>query len=192
MTEEEMENPGALSSERKGVASSEKHASITVVVPSHSNPSLSTEPSPINDGRDISGSNNNRPSPSNRVSTNVDKINNLVQKESALGRVGVTREKAYQVIYDALEATHWVDEYDEQGNCRRVLRPHVQRRQWGSEIAIKMFGDMIERKEIEHDIGDRTLDRFRAMSVADLKARCADILLGKKGQIIEAEVTRAG
>lgn len=110
---------------------------------------------------------------------NLDKINNLTQKERALSRVGVTREKAYAEIFAALEATHWIDECDEQGNIKRVKRPNAARRQWGAEMAIKMFGDMIERKEIEHDIGDRTLDRFRALSVDQLKAQAAAILAGK-------------
>ena len=61
---------------------------------------------------------------------------------------------------------------------------------WGAEMAIKMFGDMIERKEIEMDVGDKTLDRLRSLSVAELKARAADLILGKKVQVVDAEVTR--
>lgn len=110
---------------------------------------------------------------------NIDKINNLVQKESALARAGVSRYKYMLVIAEALEAVHWVDESDEQGNVKRVLRPHVARRQWGAEQAARLYGDMIERKEIEHDLGDKTLDRFRSLSVAELRAKAAEILQGR-------------
>lgn len=108
----------------------------------------------------------------------IDKINNLVQKETNLARAGVTRYKYMLVIAEALEATHWVDESDEQGNIKRILVPHAMRRQWGAEQAAKLYGDMIERKEIEHDLGDKTLDRFRALSVKELKERAQEILQG--------------
>lgn len=108
----------------------------------------------------------------------IDKINNLVQKETSLKKAGVTRYKYMLVIAEALEATKWADEPDEQGNIKRVQKPDVTRRQWGAEQAARLYGDMIERKEIEHDIGDKTLDRFRALSVAELKQRAKDILNG--------------
>lgn len=110
--------------------------------------------------------------------SSIDKINNLVQKENNLSKAGVTRYKYMLVIAEALEATRWIDEPDEQGNIKRVLKPDVPRRQWGAEQAARLYGDMIERKEIEHDIGDKTLDRFRSLSVADLKARANEILQG--------------
>ncbi len=176
------------------VAINNKHAYKKVVVPSHIK-----EPSPSEmvSSKDIVGeaSDNNiisDTSGSSRVSTvrNLDKINNLVQKEIALGRVGVTREKAYRVIAQALDARRWADVIDKQGNVKQEWVDDLDKQRWGAEMAIKMFGDMIERKEIEHDIGDRTLDRLRSLSVAELKSRAADILLGKRTPIIEAEVTR--
>lgn len=119
---------------------------------------------------------------------NLDKINNLVQKEIALGRVGVTREKAYKVIASALDAHKWMDVVDRQGNVKQEWVPDIEKQRWGAEMAIKMFGDMIERKEVEYDVGDKTLDRLRSLSVAELKSRAADILLGKKTVITDAEV----
>lgn len=123
------------------------------------------------------------------VPQSIDKINNLVQKENNLARAGVTRLKYMTVISEALDAVRWVDEPDEQGNIKRVLKPDVARRQWGAEQASRLYGDMIERKEIEHDLGDKTLDRFRSMSVADLKARAAEIIAGTakpRRKVIEA------
>lgn len=167
-----------------GVAIDKKHAYKTVVI----------NPSNLNESPN--GGIQEEPSPSKVISSKtytagVDKINNLVQKESALGKVGVTREKAYAVIAKALDAKKWMDVVDEQGNVRRELVDDLEKQKWGAEMAIKMFGDMIERKEIEHDLGDRTLDRLRALSVSELKARAADILLGKKpGTVVDAEVVK--
>lgn len=185
MSEDELEDmpEAGVPTRQEGVAIDEKHACITVVVPSHSKPSPSEMVEVASPSNVIS-----EPSPSSRVSppANIDKINNLVQKEIALGRVGVTREKAYRVIASALDAMKWVDVSDEQGNIKREYVADLDKQRWGAEMAIKMFGDMIERKEIEHDLGDRTLDKFRAMSVADLKARAADLLLGRT-KVVDAE-----
>lgn len=129
----------------------------------------------------IDGSGATSPATTDGPSTDgpTDKINNLIQKENNLKKAGVTRRKAYSIIYEAMEATKWADVTDEQGNVKRELIADVQRRQWGAEMAIKMFGDMIERKEIEHDLGDKTLDRFRALTVEQLKAKAAEIIAGK-------------
>lgn len=177
MTEDDLENfDSALHPAKSAaVAIDNKHAYKKVVVKSPLNTSPETEPSP---SKVIS------PIPS------IDKINNLVQKEIALGRVGVTREKAYRVIAAALDAHRWMDVVDRQGNVKQEWVDDIEKQRWGAEMAIKMFGDMIERKEIEHDLGDKTLDRLRALSVAELKSRAADILLGKRVNITEAEVTR--
>ena len=181
MTEDELENlqpPG----ESVGVAIDKKHASLTVGV--KSSQSVTSPSSVIGEasGSDvISGS---------KPPKNLDKINNLVQKEIALGRVGVTREKAYRVIASALDAKKWMDVVDKQGNVKQEWVDDIEKQRWGAEMAIKMFGDMIERKEIEMDVGDKTLDRLRSLSVAELKARAADLLLGKKVMVTEAEVVK--
>ena len=170
------------------VAINKKHASLTVVVKdTQASPSLGVSNIPgeekkggINiSGGDILGG-----------GKNLDKINNLVQKEVALSRVGVTREKAYRVIASALDAKKWMDVVDKQGNVKQEYVDDIEKQRWGAEMAVKMFGDMIERKEIEMDVGDKTLDRLRALSVAELKARAADILLGKRAVITDAEVIK--
>ena len=178
MTEEEAENLAPGQAIPVGVAIVNKHASVTVGV-------KETDPSPI---KRVSSKD---PLASNVISSkNLDKINNLVQKEIALGRVGVTREKAYRVIASALDAKKWMDVVDKQGNVKQEWVDDIDKQRWGAEMAIKMFGDMIERKEIEYDVGDKTLDRLRSLSVAELKARAADLILGKKGAVVDAEVTR--
>lgn len=108
-----------------------------------------------------------------------DKINNLMQKEKALVKAGVTRAKAYAVIAAALESVKWMDVVDGQGNVRRELLPDLDKQRWGCEMAVKMFGDLIERKEVEYGVSESTLEKFKALSVVELKARAADLLLGK-------------
>lgn len=114
------------------------------------------------------------------VSIPVDKINSLVQKELQMKAVGVTRRKYLIVIAEALEAVEMKksDKLDEQGKYPMIEVPCWELRRWGAEQASKLFGDQIERKEIEHDIGDKTLDRFKSLSVAELKERAQAILKG--------------
>lgn len=173
ISEEDFEN-SPIPCQNEPVAIDQKHAYKKVVVPSQ----LKEEAS----NKDHF---NKEASPSKSISDiqplkNLDKINNLAQKELSLSRVGVTREKAYKVIASALDAHRWMDVVDKQGNVKQEWVADLDKQRWGAEMAIKMFGDMIERKEVEYDLGDKTLDRLRALSVAELKARAADILLGKR------------
>lgn len=78
-----------------------------------------------------------------------DKINNLQQKEHALNKAGVTRDKYMRHIADSLVATKWVDEPDVQGNIRRVQVPDVARRNWATEMTARLKGDMVEHKVVE-------------------------------------------
>lgn len=78
-----------------------------------------------------------------------DKINNLTQKQEALNRAGVTREKYMRHIADSLVATKWIDEPDIQGNIRRVQVPDVARRNWATEMTARLKGDMVEHKVVE-------------------------------------------
>ncbi len=82
-------------------------------------------------------------------------------------------------IAEALDAVIEYEVRDAEGNVIKKTRPDEKRNQWGAEMAAKLHGDLIERKEIEHDIGETTLARLKGLSVAELKARAADILLGK-------------
>lgn len=81
----------------------------------------------------------------------VDKINNLQQKEYALNKAGVTREKYMKHIADSLVAVKWVDEPDVQGNIRRVSVPDVARRNWATEMTARLKGDMVEHKVVENN-----------------------------------------
>lgn len=80
-----------------------------------------------------------------------DKINNLSQKETALNKAGVTRDKYMRHIADSLVATKWVEEPDEQGNIRRVQVPDVARRNWATEMTAKLKGDLVDHKVVENN-----------------------------------------
>lgn len=123
--------------------------------------------------------------------TRRDAVNNLTQKESAMAKAGVTREKTYAVIARLLEAKKWADVIDSQGNCRREMVDDLERQRGGVEMALKAFGDLIERREIEVDVGDKTLEVYRSMSVSELKKKASELLLGKRGGVIvDAEISR--
>lgn len=119
----------------------------------------------------------------------TDKINNIVQKEIAMARAGVSREKTYAVISRLLGAKKWAEVVDKQGNVKTEWVDDLDRQRQGAEMALKAMGDLIERKEIEVDMGDKTLDAYKRMSVAELKRRATELLLGKSaGPIVDAEV----
>lgn len=106
----------------------------------------------------------------------IDRINNITQKEQAMAAAGLKRYKYMLVIAEALEAVKMGDVIDEQGNVRREMVPDVRRREWGAEMAAKLCGDMIEHKEITHEVGDKTLERMKSLSVAELKEKARKIL----------------
>lgn len=164
MDELDFENP-TPPRQNDAVAIVNKHACITVVVPSNV---LKEDPSP------------SKPLSKSRR----DKINSLEQKEARLEEAGVTRLKYMRRISEALDAVKTVEYRDAQGNVKYRQEPDVPRNQWGVEMAAKLCGDLIERKEIEHDIGEDTLARMKGLTVVELKARAADILLGKNNNRI--------
>ena len=83
----------------------------------------------------------------------ADKVNNTVQKETALAKAGVTRLKAFKVVAEALEAFEEVELRDGEGRAVKVKVPDVKRQQWGAEMAAKYFGDFVkEKQEIESGI----------------------------------------
>lgn len=170
MTEDDFEN--SHSSEKDGIPPTTKKGTHPT------NPIKDIKWSPIVSLKEASPS-KKVVVPESDSKKNIDKINNLVQKEINLSKAGVSRYKYMLNIAESLEAVKWADVPDEQGNIKRLQVPDIARRQWGTEMAAKLYGDMIERKEIEHDLGDKTLERFRSLSVSDLKARAADLLLGK-------------
>jgi 1,2-phenylacetyl-CoA epoxidase catalytic subunit len=76
----------------------------------------------------------------------IDKINNVTQKEAALKKAGVTRHKYMRVIADALVATKFgkSDKPNEHGQYDIVEKPDTVRQQWGAEMAAKFFSDLKE------------------------------------------------
>lgn len=77
-----------------------------------------------------------------------DKINKKAMKEKAMEIAGLTQVKYMTVIAEALEAVIKVETMID-GKIEIHEEPDWARRQWGSEQCTKLFGDQVERKEIE-------------------------------------------
>ena len=78
-----------------------------------------------------------------------DRINNVKQKESALHRAGVTRQKAFAVVAKALDAKKWADVIDRQGNVKQEWVDDLDKQRWAAEMVAKYFGDFVTTKETE-------------------------------------------
>ena len=78
-----------------------------------------------------------------------DRINNVKQKESALYKAGVTREKAFAVVARSLEAKKWADVIDRQGNVKQEWVDDIDKQRWAAEMVAKYFGDFVTTKETE-------------------------------------------
>ena len=112
-----------------------------------------------------------------------DQINNVAQKEIAMALSGVTRRKTYEVIARLLSATKWSEVTDAQGNTRWDNVPDLEKQRQGAEMALRVMGDMIEHKTVEYGIADSTLEKLKALSVAELRGRAAEMLEGRRKAI---------
>lgn len=72
------------------------------------------------------------------------KINNISQKEEAMHYLGLTRKKYLIVIVEALESTIKTVLRDTEGNEVVSYEPDYDKRKWGAEQAMKLFGDAIQ------------------------------------------------
>lgn len=114
------------------------------------------------------------------VSHTPDEINNLPQKQTAMSRARVTRERTYAVISRLLEATKWEDVVDASGNVRRERVPDLDRQRQGAELALKSFGDLVQQIEadvrVTHSVEEllRIYDNARAHPTAHPTARTAN------------------
>lgn len=79
----------------------------------------------------------------------IDRVNNLAQKESAMAEAGVTRLKTYRAINNLLTATKTVEEVVD-GNVVKREIPDVAANAKGAELALKAFNDS---KELQSAIG---------------------------------------
>lgn len=104
----------------------------------------------------------------------ADKINNILQKEEALEKAGVSRFKAFAIIAEAYDAFKEVETVVN-GTIKTEKVPDIRRREWAVEMTAKLMGDMIERKEIEHELGDKTLEKYSDLSASELKRRALEL-----------------
>ena len=104
-----------------------------------------------------------------QVLPDIEKINNVAQKEKAIARAGLSRYRYMLVIADALEANKWIDEPDVQGNIRRVQIPDAPRRQWAVEQAAKLFGDYVTQVNADIKVSHSVEQLINVFSKARLK-----------------------
>lgn len=119
-------------------------------------------------------------------STEIDRINDKTQKELTAHRVGLTREKVYKKIIEALEAEKIGDIEQANGNITRGKVPDMARRQWGVEQAIRIFQD---DKSIGVNIstGDITTNTMN-IDVSKLSStQLVDVLMGRFKPVIDAQ-----
>jgi len=109
-----------------------------------------------------------------------DRINNVTQKEEAMASAGVTRIKTYAVIFRLLDAMKEIEVVDKAGNVRKEMVPDLAAQARGAEMALKAMGDMIEHKQVDYGVADSTLEKLKALSVAELRMRALELLEGRK------------
>lgn len=78
-----------------------------------------------------------------------EKKNKRAMKEQAMEAAGLTQLKYMTVICEALEAVIEKEELVG-GVYIKHTEPDWARRQWASEQCTKLFGDQVEKKEIEN------------------------------------------
>lgn len=78
-----------------------------------------------------------------------EKKNKKAMKEQAMEDAGLTQLKYMTVICEALDAVIETKELKDGVYVTRT-EPDWARRQWASEQCTKLFGDQVERKEIEN------------------------------------------
>lgn len=76
-----------------------------------------------------------------------DKVNNTTQKEASLFKAGVTREKAFRIVAEALEAVIIEQYRDEQMKLKYRNVPNIELRKWAAEMTAKYFGDLVTKQE---------------------------------------------
>lgn len=98
-----------------------------------------------------------------------DKINDPTAKELALQNSGVTRRKTYDVMYEGLGATREFRNIAENGEeIVEVVPDHLVRHKY-METALKVFGDLKDKQEIEMSHKMENSDRELLMKYGVIK-----------------------
>ena len=129
------------------------------------------------------------------VSTEMDKINSIVQKESAMFSAGVTRRRTYEVISRLLGAKRWAETTDKSGNVRWEWVEDLEKQRQGADMALRVMGDMIEHKEVRTsgevkvvvDAG-RMEGVMRRMEEINRKMGISSAVMGDRGVVVDAVV----
>ena len=81
---------------------------------------------------------------------NIDRINNVKQKESALHKAGASRKLGYDIVVRAATACKWNSNIcDSQGNVVGGWEDDIPRQQWAAEMLAKYYGDFVIKPDGE-------------------------------------------
>ncbi len=114
----------------------------------------------------------------------IDKVNNTSQKELALNRVGITRDKYMRVIAEALVATRWGKSNKPNpttGQYDIVEQADTERQQWGAEMAAKFFSDLKEVQPVVQPVSTK-ITNIRVEQI-DLDERIKQITTASRIEI---------
>lgn len=108
----------------------------------------------------------------------IDKINNITQKELAMHKAGLHRDKVMRHISDSLIATKDERQLQKDGTYKLVPVPDLERRDWAVEKSMELFGD---NKNPTVHIGDNNVVQTNlTVNVGELtQEQLIDILLGR-------------
>lgn len=90
----------------------------------------------------------------------IDRIGDEGQKESAMYRAGITRRKAYEAIASGLMAEKDTWDIDSSGNnYKSGTEPDYARRERCALLAVKLFGDLVEKSSSVAEVTIRQEER---------------------------------
>lgn len=116
--------------------------------------------------------------PQEIVRSEIDKINNIPQKELAMNKAGLNRDRVMRHISESLDATKEERQLQKDGTYKMVPVPDNARRDWAVEKSMELFGD---NKNPAIHIGDNTtVQNTLNINVGELtQEQLIDILLGR-------------
>ncbi len=87
---------------------------------------------------------------SDELPVGADRVNNILHKEAAMHKSGVTRATVYNNIKLLLDASVETREFDaDRKEWVTTSVPDLDRRKQGAELALKAFGDLKEMQRVE-------------------------------------------
>lgn len=104
------------------------------------------------------------------ISDGIDRINDVTGKEIAISKSGLKRQLAYQRLNEGLSAVRVIEEISADGDPKTIEVPDMLVRHKYVETALKIFGDLKDKQEIEMSHKMENSDRELLMKYGVIKA----------------------